>query len=428
MIGLLAVGGHLALNTAFGWAVLSSRPHRRSGGEMLLMSALLGMYVETLSIACLMFFHVSLSTAGLVVAAAMVVTAAAFLRFGGKHHVKPAMEKPAFYEWLLLFVVGEKLLFALWQLTRTHTYFDDALTHWSGRARALYGGVNWSFDAASPFFLGGDIGTRSYPLQIPIWRATNAALSGGWNEVVSRADSLIFFVIVLGGLWLAIRRLTSSRPLAAAAVFVVAAVPLHAWHAAAGYADIGVEAFVITALAALLRKEWFFAGVLMAGAVWTKSDGLVLYVPAIVCAAALLQWMQWKHLARFGLGFATVAPWVIFNQVHALGFSAGQGKPGFHSDAPGLLLKAVTLSPSSGLIWAFLIAAAIYLSWPMFKDGIGRPLITAFWMVFGSIVFVFAFTSAYQFLANETTVHRLLMQFSPMAVLVIAYGMSLRKR
>ena len=48
-----------------------------------------------------------------------------------------------------LAVIAEKLLFATWQLARLHTYFDDALMHWSGRSRSLFGSVNWSLDPAS---------------------------------------------------------------------------------------------------------------------------------------------------------------------------------------------------------------------------------------------------------------------------------------
>src|SRR5688500_16026294 len=171
VIRLVIVFGHVLLDTVFGWALLSSRSHRRNAGEMLLTSILLGLYVETLLIACLMFLHVPFSTAGIAVPAGMIVVAVVLLMLGRGLHVMPRLEKPMWYEWLVLLVIAEKIVFALWQITRTHTYFDDALTHWSGRARALYGVVNWSWDSASPYFLGGDIGTRSYPLHVPIWRA-----------------------------------------------------------------------------------------------------------------------------------------------------------------------------------------------------------------------------------------------------------------
>ena len=423
MTALLGVLGHSAFSTGFGWALLSSRRHERRFFEMLLTSFLVGMYVETLSVACLLFAGVAFTKAAMAVGIAMCAVAAALLVYGERCHVLPSREKPRWYEWLLLLGAGEKVLFALWQVVRTHTYFDDALTHWSGRARALYGGVNWSFDPNSPLFLGGDIGTKSYPLQIPIWRAMTAAIGGGWNEILSRADSFLFFVVILGALWLAIRRFTNGRPLAAAGVYIVAVLPLHAWHAAAGYADIGVEAFTVAALAALLRREFFVSGLLIAGAIWTKADGLVLYAPAFVVAVVL---MQRSSVLRFLVGLATVAPWIIYNLMHHLGFTAGQGGfLAYHAAAPTLLLQALTLSAASGFTWSFLIAAAAYLSVRMLKDQVGRALFAALTLVFAAILFTFTLTSAYEFLENQMTVHRTMMQFSGMAILVLAYGASL---
>jgi hypothetical protein len=425
VIGVLGALGHVAFSTGFGWALLSSRKHERTSMEMLLTSFLVGMYTETLGLACLLFLGLSFPKAAIATGITMCVVAAALLVLGHRAHIFPVFEKPKWYEWLLLAVAGEKVLFAMWQLLRTETYFDDALQHWSGRARELYGGVNWSIDPNSPFFLGDHIGSNAYPLGIPIWRAMSATLSGSWNEIASRADSVLFFVIVLGTTWLAIRRFANGRPLAAAAIAVLVALPLHAWHAAAGYADIGVEAFVVGALAALLRKEHFLAGLLLAGAVWTKSDGLVLYVPAFLPAVALIERFRWQKIARFLLGLATVTPWLLYNQMHSLGFTAGQGKFAWRAAAPKLLLKALTTSATSGFIWTFLIGAAIYLSWSMWKDSTGRGLIVGFGIVFGAILFTFTSTSAYEFLENEMTVHRVFMQFSGMTVIVVAYGASL---
>src|SRR5262249_20419737 len=131
-----------------------------------------------------------------------------------------SITKPKIYEWAVLSAVGEKVLFIVWQLTRTPTYFDDALQHWSGRARSLFGGGNWSFDSASPYFLGKHIGSGAYPLQTVVWRALSAKWNGGWNDVISRADGLVFFVVIVGTIWLAVLRFSKIRWLAAAAAFV----------------------------------------------------------------------------------------------------------------------------------------------------------------------------------------------------------------
>jgi hypothetical protein len=462
---LLVLSAHVFLDAAFGWSLLNATSHRRSAVETLLAGVLLGMYVETLSVAILMFMGVPLAAAGIAIALLMagVIVAAVYFpslkRRGGCEDevradgvVSPAetlgrtdhpgaSRHPSFsrsgnrpqlqwYEWALLATVGEKILFGAWQLARTHTYFVDALMHWSGRARSLFGEVNWSWDPASPFFLGQHIGNANYPLLTILWRALSAKWNGNWNEIISRADGLIFFIVIVGTVWAAVLRFSNRRDFAAAAAFVVSAVPLHAWHAAAGYNDIAVEAFVVVALATLLRREWFIAGLIMAGAAWSKNDALVLYFPALLLAAALLQLgheRKWRNVGVFLLGFATILPWLAFNYAHSLGITPGKQQIGWHSDAPELLWNAFMSSPTSSILWICIVPWALYSCVALFRDQAGRALIAAFLTALSTIVFLFTSTSAYTFLANETTIHRVLMQFSPVAILTAAYGVWLKK-
>jgi hypothetical protein len=68
-------------------------------------------------------------------------------------------------------------------------------------------------------------GNSSYPLLVVVWRALSAKLNDGWTETISRADGLIFFIVIVGTVRLAVRRFSSTRWLAAAAAAVVATVP-----------------------------------------------------------------------------------------------------------------------------------------------------------------------------------------------------------
>jgi hypothetical protein len=431
---LIAILAHTILNVAFGWTLLSCGRHQRSWPETLLLSVLIGMYAETLMVAVLIFFGVPISAAALT-AACVIVAAVTAGVFRGKLRPRGvSLARPVWYEWLLLGLVGEKILFASWQLVRTHTYFHDALMHWSGRARSLYGQVNWSLDPESPVFLAGHSGSSNYPLQTIIWRTLSAALNGGWNEAVSRADGLIFFIVIIGTIWAAVLGFSNARWLAAAAAFVISALPLHVWHAAAGYSDIAVEAFVVASLAALLRAEWFLGGVMAAGAAWSKNDALALYFPALLAAVSMLQWrgetrnFEWRNVARFLAGFATLSPWLIFNYIHGLGITPAGGELAWHSDAPGLFWEDVLKGPTSSILWISLLAFVIYAGTAMAKDQKGRALILAFGISLGGIFFVFSSTAAYTFLDDQSTIHRVMMQFSGMAVLVMAYGVQLKAR
>ena len=390
--------------------------------ETVLAGVLVGMYVETGLAAILLYAGVLLSTAGLITAAVMIVACAAAYFFGGRHRARFTWDGLKWFEWLSVLAIAETALFALWQLVRTPTYFDDALQHWSGRARALYGGINWSLDPHSPSFMGAQTGNNNYPLLAVVWRALSAKLAGGWNETLSRADGLIFFVVIVGTVWLAVRRFSNTPWLAAASAAVAATVPLHAWHAAAGYSDIAVEAFTVCSLAAILRKEWFLGGVLAAGSLWSKNDGLFLFLPGLVAAAALI---DRRKLGSFFAGLATIAPWLIFNEFYGLGTTSGHAHLGWHSEAPGLLWNAIVGSGASSILWISVIACVIWRGAQMFRNEAGRGLLAAFAISFAAILFVFSCSDSFAFLKDQTTIHRTLMQFSGPAILICAYGLSL---
>jgi hypothetical protein len=420
---LLTLSAHIIFDALFGLSLLSIRPNQRTWMETILAGILVGMYAETGLAAILLFAGASLSAAALVTGSVMVITAAAAYAFGGRHLPRFTLNGVKWFEWVSLLLIAGVALLALWQLTRTPTYFDDALQHWSGRARALYGGVNWSFDPHSPFFMGAQTGNNNYPLLVVIWRTLSAKLAGGWNETISRADGLIFFIVIVGTIWLAVRRFSNTRWLAAACAGVAATVPLQALHAAAGYSDIAVEAFTIGSLAAVLRKEWFLAGVIAAGFLWCKNDGLFLYLPGLVAAVALI---DWRKLGTFCAGLATIAPWFIFNSYYSLGTTSGHAHLGWHPAAPRLLWHALVESSASSILWISVVACVACCSTPMFRNESGRGLLAAFAISFAAILFVFSFSNSFEFLRDQTTFHRTMLQFSGPAILISAYGLSLR--
>jgi len=391
------------------------------------------MYVETLVVAVLMFLGLNLATAGISTALVMSGFTAVLLRRSWRNSPALHIKGPHWYEWVLLVLTGEKIAFAVWQLFRFHTYFVDALMHWSGRARALYGEVNWSMDSASPFFLGKYIGFANYPLQTIVWRALSAKLTGEWNEAISRADGIIFFIAIVATVWAAVYRFSNSRALAAAGAFVVSAVPLEAWHAAGGYSDIAVEAFVVVAVSALMRKDWFASGIMIAGAVWAKNDALVIYFPALLVAVIAMHVHgktkpDWRPLRSFTLGFATIAPWLIFNYFLSLGVAPVPSTLQWHSGVLRLLFDAFFTSPTSSVLFTMMLPCVAYFGFAMFKEPTGRALLLAFSAMLATILFLFTATSAYVFLVNESTIHRILMQFSATAILITTYGIWLKMK
>ncbi len=153
MITFLIICFHILMNGLIGLFLLSFSSGKRNWAETLLLSILIGMYVETLLVFILLSFNIPLNTASWGVWGGVVICIVAALYKGKMCIPNITLKRPKWYEWILCIVVGGKFIFVIWQLTRTHIYFHDSITHWSGRAHSLFGAVNWSFNPESPFFL-----------------------------------------------------------------------------------------------------------------------------------------------------------------------------------------------------------------------------------------------------------------------------------
>ncbi len=432
---ILAICGHLFLNLLLGWSCLSLSQSKRNWGEHLIMALMLGIYVETLFSAVLMFLGVELRIATLITVLFIAALVLLIWKQGKLSFPAFTFARPRWYEWLLFITITEKLIFVGWQIFRTNLHFDDAMNHWAARAHSLYGDVNWSFDPDSPLFLGAHIAFNHYPLGTLVWSATTAVFNGGWNDAIARIEGLVFFCVVIATVWLAVWRFSQMRWLAAFATFAISALPLQVWHAASGYSEIAVETFAVVALAALLRKEWFLAGAMAAGAAWSKNDGLALIVPAILMGVGLwqfswsdlikLRWFEkekWQNIGWSLLGVATLAPWSIYKQTQSLMLSQHGIEFDWHPDSPKLFWDYVIMGPTHSIFWLCLFTVMLITSLVLCKDQIGRTLFGVFWTLFALILYVFFFTSAYEWLRIQTTIHRTMLQFAGIAILACTYG------
>ncbi|MBF0289576.1 MAG: hypothetical protein HQM14_17320 [SAR324 cluster bacterium] len=431
---ILAIIGHLVLNFLLGWSLLSLKPKERNWGEHLVSALALGIYTETIFVATMMFLGLGLKTAIMITAS--VLTGLTFLTWKRGHLRFPSLviEKPKWYEWLLLLTVGEKIAFIGWQIFRMDLHFDDATNHWAGRAHSLFGGINWSFDPDSPLFLGSHIAFKNYPLGTIMWSTITAVMNGEWNDVIARIEGLVFFCLIVATVWSAVWRFSQSRWFAAFAAFTVSALPLHVWHAASGYSDTAVTTFGVLALAVLLRKEWFLAGIMVAGAAWSKNDGLALFAPSIFVGVGLWQfswqdiikirWFEkqkWQNIGCCFLGIATLAPWYLYKQWHSLSLSEHMDFT-WHPDAPNLFWDYVMMGPTNSILWICLFPVMVVASFVLHQREAGRAVFGVFWTTFAVIIYVFFFTSAYEWLKIQTTVHRTMLQFSGIAVIASSYG------
>ena len=362
------------------------------------------------------------------------------------------------YEWILGIFILEKIIFISWQLLRMPAYHSDALKHWSAAAKAMYTGKNYTLISGLPSFLGKKMGFVSeYPLGVPIWRAISASFNMGWNDFIARSDGLLFLLLLAGLIYVAFKYFTNRRWMALGAAFIVVSLPLQVWQGASGYVDNAVAVFALATIWSFIRKDWILSGLFAAGAIWSKNDGLAIFLPGFLAAAffynVFLKEITWgvklKRLIHIGVGIVPIVPWLVFQALYSSSIFNRIVKPiqGLFSsidvpdyqvvlvqtgkrfeNSPGslsLFWEHVFTGSSHGIFWLVALLAIILLSKKLITDLLGRCLL--FYMLITSVIiyYVFTYTPAYEFLLIQTTIHRTMMQFAPVVLVIIGYGLFL---
>ena len=459
---------HLLFDYFLGVGIITFLKNEQSLHGCFFIAVLLGFFVETMVTFAVLWSGGSLHTAIPILLALVLLlnfkkSLQYFKSLSFEINIKQISANVInfkWYNWVLIVLIAQKLVVIVWQLHRMPTFHSDALKHWSTQAKAIYAQVNFSMIPKTYEFLGRKLQVvLEYPLQIPIWRANSAFIGGEWNEFVSRSDGLLFFIIICGVVGSTMWMLTNKRWVALGAAYIVASLPLQVWHAAAGYADIGVEAYIVTALACFISKEWLLCGVFMAGAIWTKNDGLALYLPGILAGGFSYHIFlkntslakRIKEMSQFVIGLSFVLPWLIFQSLHSNSVFSKIIKPirklfSYRDYDPNefevvltqvgkrfqnspssyeLFWEHVFLGSTFGIFWLTIFLGIVFFTKKMIFDAVGRSLLIFFTITCGIIYYVFTYTSAYEFLLIQTTIHRTLLQFAPSALLVFGYGINL---
>lgn len=337
--------------------------------------------------------------------------------------------KLAWFHVVLAFVFVDALAFGSWAISNTPLSSEDGIFHWSGRARYLFGGVNWSWDPADENYLGLATWNRHYPLLIPVWRAVLAGGSAAWTEVAARADGLVYYAAFIGSVWSLGRRLSASPFWAASAAIACACQPLLTWHVQAGNADLAMAAFLTAAVNALVRERWVVAGLCASGAVLTKNEGLLVYLPAMLLGLSVGQLktdrFERKPMLLFLIGLLPVVPWLLFRLFNRFQLSPSGEKGGFQPDAILPFLEGFWLNPTSYCLWVFILISVLATGARLWAVQGGKELLSILLSSLGALGFVFVWTEASKWLQGDITLQRILMQLSGLGIVAACSGWSL---
>lgn len=352
------------------------------------------------------------------------------------------IKKAPFYAWdkliikrpspgisFLIFLISLKIGSVFYAALKLPLYFDDAMTHWSGRARVLFKKINWSIDPVNSNFLGKQFGNDEYPLFSVIWRSNTAIMNGSWNDIIAKADGPIFFLISLISSYYISKKLGAKTWVALSIVLIVSSIPLEFFHAFSGYSEITVQALILLFIISLLSKEWIMAGLMSCALAYTKNEGLLLYLPIF---SFLIAW----QILRLNFDFKTkiksfisyllaaillISPWLIFKYQNGIPFSAPVAVENyFHPGSVELFFNAIFNSASSSIYWIFCLFFITIRFSAVMKNHNLQMMGVLLLFTLSLYLYVFCFTGAYIFLINQMTIHRSLLQIAPVVILLAA--------
>ncbi|MEP6656006.1 MAG: hypothetical protein ABJC33_02145 [Betaproteobacteria bacterium] len=302
----------------------------------------------------------------------------------------------------------------------------DAWIQWATKARVWYELRTIApFARAEAWFAADGAlyfdASPEYPPTMPLLQAWTALALGRWDDALMNWPWWQIAVGLTLAIYGGLRSLGVAALPALAGAFFVASLPLANAHVAlAGYADLPMAAYYSVAALAVLRwtryRRWhdattaaFFAvacsQIKNPGIIWTLT-----LLPGIAVA-----WWPRRGLRVAGVSFAAAALLLAFlAQTHPVLLNYR-----LHLDFDpqwAALGRSYFLLGNWHLLWYGAIAAAVLA----YRQLLSPPLapvtmIAAAGALF--LFFVFGFTNARQWVADQTTVNRASLHFAPLAVI-----------
>jgi|GEM_PF-2896693 len=422
---------HLVVDGLFGYAVLKVLDEQSTDLFKLSLAIALGMFAETMVLGILHYFGISIFI-GFIVFALIGVGITIYnwkIRKSGWLWTDELLHnRPTIWESIIAILIIEKIAWSIYNLAYLPVYFDDALNHWAGRGKALLTGTNWSWDPESAYFMGKAFGHMEYPLFASIWRAVNAALLG-----IQRIDGFILSLVMAVTAIYWIFQKTNKRWLGLLSGYIILAMPLEAWHMSAGYAEIFIQAYLLITLWCIMNDRFLLAGLFSAAMIWSKNEGLILFVPCVIACLVIKLLLDNKKPIRDKLSaFVTyniswvlaISPWLAFKLLNGVGLTIpGNSNIGYVEGALAKMATALFNSPSSSILWIFLVIGMIISIPRILKSRTLLPLAVACLILLAMMTFVFTSTNAYIFLENEMTIHRSLMQIAPAFIILVVMAL-----
>ena len=336
-----------------------------------------------------------------------------------------------------------KVLFVLYEGFFLPEHTSDSWEHWSLGAKFIYYEKSLALDPANEHFFGtGYLKGQRYPLNVPLMQVWASVCLGEAHEIYMKVWNALLFVSLVGLVFCAVRRKTTSAT-ALLAAFFLASVPLLTYHALTAYADLPLCYYALGGLICLWdvvdaprngragdpRGMLALIGTCAAMCAWTKMEGL-FYVAAFSAALMLYYLIKRMPLRQSIAYFAPLAlitaPWYVFLLFIGVPVSYGEGKMleesitrGIHFQVIPMIAEQILFSANFNIIFPALFLLMV-LGWRKIVASGLTYLYAVVLSIMAMFLVLYLGTETYRWVMNLTAVNRNILTFIPMMYYVAA--------
>lgn len=337
---------------------------------------------------------------------------------------------------IILVWLALKAAFILIEAFNRPLFADDNWSNWSAGAKFFFYQGGFLLDTANEhFFAQGYRLYMGHPLLTPLLELWNALNLGHFDEILTKSWSPLYYIASIVLLYCAIKREAGRTP-ALMSAFMLSSVPLLAYHALDGYADLPLAFYVLAGSIFLFRymeenskSSLLLSGALFAIGAFTKNEGILFLCFAFL---ALILFMliekkcKPKDLLPYLIGAVLIVPWIIFKSSYSFGYGHMDASSGLdwtgtvHFEIFPLYAKQLFYNANHGLVFAFALVVSVLGYRTIIKSNI-KYLYLIVGLMICSLLFLYATTMDFESVTLNTASNRNTLTFLP----VTLYGATL---
>lgn len=300
----------------------------------------------------------------------------------------------------------------------------DGIAMWSVKAKILFYYPQAFFEPGSQWFWQSQ-NMPNYPWLIPLTQYWLAVLNKSFDDVAINFIFVGFFVAIMFLLYGYLRNYL-NRGLSLLLAWLLATMPLVAYHAYNNYADLPLAFYL--GVAFILHYKWLetsnnkylsLSWLFLAGAFFTKNEAIIFIIAQILILLIAKKSLKIKWPRIFlGMlpGLILIIPWLGFRLVNKLSLNNVASGLNWHGQVIAKFLEDIFVDHSWNIWWYIWFGLSLLFIKQIIKDRSLRLAYGWWCLSLGGFVILYLFTEEYQWAMDGTAVSRNLINFVPSSV------------